>query len=73
MITNRDILNIIERNKKYNEDIARLNETYETLDDLAKSSVGEEQYNYIKQKGIIGSLLNETNNKYEEWLDKEVE
>lgn len=70
---NKDILEIIERNKKYNEDIARLNGTYEALDDLAKSSVGEEQYKYIKQKGVIGSLLNEVNAKYEEWLSKEVE
>lgn len=69
---NKDILEIIERNKQYIENINKLQNLYNTIDELVKSSTGELQYNYINQKTTIGSILNDTKRQYEEWLESEV-
>ena len=69
---NKDILEIIKRDTQFKEDIVKIQGLYNTIDDLAKTSVGEVQYKYINQKTTIGSLLNDSKKRYEEWLESEV-
>ena len=69
---NKDILDIIKRDKQFQDDIVKIQGLYNTIDDLAKSSTGELQYDYINQKTTIGSLLNDSKRRYEEWLESEV-
>lgn len=69
---NKDILEIIKRDKQFQDDIVKIQGLYNTIDDLAKTSVGEVQYKYINQKTTIGSLLNDSKRQYEEWLESEV-
>ena len=56
----------------FKEDIIKIPRLYDTIDDLAKTSTGELQYDYINQKTTIGSLLNDSKRRYEEWLESEV-
>ena len=69
---NKDILEIIKRDKQFQDDIVKIQGLYNTIDDLAKSSTGELQYYYINQKTAIGSLLNDSKRRYEEWLESEI-
>lgn len=69
---NKDILEIIERNKQYIEDINKLQGLYNIIDEFVKSSTGDLQYKYISEKTAIGSILNDSKRQYEEWLESEI-
>lgn len=69
---NKDILEIIKRDRQFQDDIVKIQGLYNTIDDLTKTSVGDVQYKYINQKTTIGSLLNDSKRRYEDWLESEV-
>ena len=69
---NKDILEIIEKDKRYIESISKLQGLYNTIDELVKSSTGDLQYKYISEKTAIGSILNDSKRQYEEWLESEI-